>query len=216
MIHGIWKCGFDGLTIAVNKVDTLWRIRQKGILRELVTLFSFRRHTVAFTVLSPWIYLKTSRMTTSKPAIFYGYYRFRAGLMDSQWTICVLHWIKEVLGILNLFSYQSLHSLRCSVTFFLSLWLSYLRVRVRGFWPWTRRDPLHISKNILTQMKRNKTFFLFTYISVEFDRPSSGWMTVTRVSHHKLQTLKTQLKSARNATLCRFIRLGQTVRRNYT
>ena len=66
-----------------------------------MTLFSFRPHTVALTVLYLRIYLKTARMTTSKATIFYGYHGFRFGVIDFRETICVLHWMKDFKSVFS-------------------------------------------------------------------------------------------------------------------
>lgn len=69
--------------------------------------------------------------------------------------------------------------------------------------------------------------YMYIYITVQdifpvllyldwVQQPSTGWMDVTHVSHHKLQTLKTQMKSMCNTTLCRFTKLAQPSRRNDT
>ena len=75
----------------------------------------------------------------------------------------------------------------------------------------------HTHIYVLTKMKRSRRFSGSPIYFGRVHRPSSGWMTIKRVSHHKLQslTLKMKLKGAFNTMLCRF-RLVQNVTRNYT
>ena len=90
VIHG--NCGFYGLTIAVNKVDTLRRFRQKrSFTRAVDTIFVPPSYCCFYSII--FVNILENRKDDN--------FEIRFGLMDCQRTICVLRWIMDVIGVLN-------------------------------------------------------------------------------------------------------------------
>ena len=69
--------GFDGLKIAVNKIDLYDEFRTKGIFPGSVVLFSAFRHTFPFIISFVFLYLKNVAVTTWKSTFFCESFRFR-------------------------------------------------------------------------------------------------------------------------------------------
>ena len=77
VVSCVLKFDFDGLKIAVNKVDFYDEFQTKGIFPGSLVRFSAFRHTFPFIISLVFLYLKNVAVTTWKSTVFCESFRFR-------------------------------------------------------------------------------------------------------------------------------------------